>query len=138
MAASRCFQLVVLIVPALAYSQGPNSTDTLASITVHSDLVLINALVTDRLGRVVTGLGASNFRLTEAGKEQVVRYCVTEDVPVSIGLVLDTSGSVSSKIEILKQAAIQFTHTGNPGDEYFLIGFRDWPRMLLPFTADTE
>lgn len=138
MAASRYFLLVVLVMPAVLHSQGPNPAGLPANITVHSDLVLIDALVTDRLGRVVTGLDASRFRLTEDGKEQVVRYCASEEVPVSIGLVLDTSGSMSGELGILKQAAIQFARAGNPGDEYFLIGFRDRPRLALPFTADLE
>jgi hypothetical protein len=73
---------------------------------------------------VITGLGASAFRLFEGGKEQVVRYCASEDVPVSIGLILDTSGSMGNKLALLlKQAALQFVRAGNPADEYFLIEF---------------
>jgi VWFA-related protein len=105
-------------------AQDPKSHDRPADIRVHSDLVLINALVTDGQGAVITGLGASAFRLFEGGKEQVVRYCASEDVPVSIGLILDTSGSMGNKLALLlKQAALQFVRAGNPADEYFLIEF---------------
>jgi hypothetical protein len=96
---------LTLIVAAILRGQTPNSFTGPASIRVHSDLVLINTLVTDRRGAVITGLGASAFRLFEGGKEQVVKYCVSEDVPVSIGLILDASGSMGSKLPLLKQAA---------------------------------
>ena len=136
MTSPRHFRLVALMITVL-HSRSPNSYDTPINVT-DSDLVLINTLVTDRQDRAITGLDASKFRLTEDGKEQVVRYCVSEDVPVSIGLVLDTSGSISGKLAMLKQAAVQFVRAGNPADEYFLIEIRDRPRMVLPFTADSE
>jgi VWFA-related protein len=135
MTSSRHFCLVALMIPTVLHSKNPNSFDTPINAT-HSDLVLINTLVTDRQGRAITGLDASKFRLTEDGKDQVVRYCVSEDVPVSIGLVLDTSGNMRGRLAMLKQAAVQFVRAGNPANEYFLIQIRDRPRMVLPFTAD--
>jgi len=128
---------LTLIIAAISHAQGQNPGRP-ASIQVHSDLVLINALVTDRQGAVITGLGASAFRLFEGGKQQVVKYCASEDVPVSIGLILDSSGSMSSKLALLKQAALQFVRAGNPADEYFLIEFRNRPRLVLPLTGDLD
>jgi Ca-activated chloride channel family protein len=127
----------MLIVVTLR-AQSPDFRARSANIQVHSDLVLINALVTDRRGSVITGLDASRFHLFENGKEQEIKHCSAEDVPVSIGLVLDTSGSMSAKLALLKEAAIQFVNAGSSADEYFLIEFRDRPHVVLPVTADTE
>ena len=129
---------LTLIIPAILHGQPQSTLSRPASIQVNSDLVLINALVTDERGAVVTGLGASAFRLFESGKEQVVKYCLNEDVPVSIGLVLDTSSSMSGKLALLKQAAVEFVRVGNASDEYFLIEFRNRPRLVLPLTRDLD
>jgi len=78
------------------------------------------------------------FRLFEDGQEQVVKSCSSEDAPVSIGLVLDTSGSMGDKLNLMKKAAIQFVRAANPADEYFLVEFQSSPQVVLPFTADTD
>ena len=130
--------LLVLLMAALSPAQNSGSRDAPANIRVHSDLVLINALVTDRHGSVITGLDGSQFRLFEDGKEQPITYCVSEDAPVSIGLVLDTSGSISAKLGLLKKAAIQFILAANREDEYFLLEFRGRPEVVVPFTSDTD
>jgi Ca-activated chloride channel family protein len=134
----RRFRLVALLFPSVLHPQELHTRGQAANIKVHSDLVLMNVLVTDRQGRVVTGLDASNFRLTENGKEQTVRYCASDDVPVSIGLILDTSGSMAGKLAILKQSVVDFVRAGNEGDEYFLVEFRDRPRTVVPFTDHAE
>jgi hypothetical protein len=137
MSSLRHFRLVALLLPAALQPQDQNPRFKPANITVHSDLVLIDALVTDRHGRLVAGLDATRFRLSEDGKEQAVLHCSNEVVPVSIGLILDTSGSMSAKLALLKQAASRFVNVGNEGDEFFLIDFRDRARVVLPFTRDS-
>jgi Ca-activated chloride channel family protein len=94
--------------------------------------------VTDSLGNPVTDLVASQFHLFQDGEEQVIKSCASDDVPVSIGLVLDTSGSMGDKVGLLKTSAIQFVRAANPSDEYFLVRFRNHPQVVLPFTADTD
>jgi len=130
--------LASLLVLSTARAQHANPRSGVADIRIHSDLVLINALVTDRRGRVITGLDASRFRLFEDGQEQVVKYCVSEDAPVSIGLVLDTSGSMGDKLDLLKQGAIQFVQAANPADEYFVVEFQSRPQVVIPFTIATD
>lgn len=132
------FRLLSLISVAALHAQVPDSRARVTDIRVNSDLILINALVTDGHGRVITGLDASRFRLFEDGKEQVIKYCIGEDVPVSVGLVLDTSGSMRYKLDLMKQAAIRFVRAANPADEYFLIEFEARPRVVLPFTTNTD
>jgi Ca-activated chloride channel family protein len=105
---------------------------------VQSNLVLVGTSVMDSHGTPVTGLDISRFHLFEDGKEQAIRSCTSEDAPVSIGLVLDTSGSMSSRLALLKQAATQFVRSSNPDDEYLLIELRQRPHVVLPFTTDTN
>jgi Ca-activated chloride channel family protein len=128
--------VAVSIVGALGQEQEARRTSP--DLRVQSDLVLINALVTDAHGKPITGLSASQFHLFEDGREQTIKSCSSEDVPVSIGLVLDTSGSMGDKVELLKRAAIQFVRAANPADEYFAIQFQARPEIAVPLTPDTD
>jgi VWFA-related protein len=112
--------------------------DRSANIRVDTTLVLIPVTVTDPLSRFVTGLDKENFKLTENGVEQVISQFSSEDAPLSIGLVFDTSGSMGSKLQKSRQAVAQFLKTANPEDEFFLIQFNDRPEMVVGFTPDTE
>ncbi len=107
-------------------------------IRVDTTLVQINVTVTDPLNRFVTGLEKEHFRLFEDKIEQKILDFSSEDAPLSIGLVFDTSGSMGSKLQKSRQAAVQFFKTANPEDEFFLIEFNDRPELVVPFTADTE
>ena len=99
-------------------------------------LALVNTTVTDPYGRLVTGLEAENFRIFEDDVEQEITTFLSEDVPVSIGVVFDMSGSMSDKVEKARQAAIQFMKTANPLDEFFLVTFNDTAEFSSPFTSD--
>lgn len=107
-------------------------------IRVEVDLALVNVTVTDPYNRIVTGLEADNFRIFEDNIEQEVVNFSSEDVPISIGVILDLSGSMADKLGKAKQAALQFFKTANPQDEFFLVGFNERAELLSPFTADVE
>ena len=62
----------------------------------------------------------------------------SEDAPLSIGLVFDTSGSMGPKLQQSRKAAAEFFKTANPEDEFFLVEFNDRPELMVPFTTDTE
>jgi Ca-activated chloride channel homolog len=62
----------------------------------------------------------------------------SEDVPISIGVILDLSGSMKNKLGKAKEAAFQFYNTANPQDEFFLVGFNEHPELLSPFTNNVE
>lgn len=106
-------------------------------IRINKTLVLINVTVTDPLNRFVTGLEKEHFRLFEDKVEQEISDFSSEDAPISIGLVFDTSGSMGPKLQKSRQAAIEFFKTSNPSDEYFLVQFNDRPELTVPFTTDT-
>ena len=107
-------------------------------IRVDTTLVQINVTVTDPLNRFVTGLEKEHFRLFEDKIEQKILDFSSEDAPLSIGLVFDTSGSMGPKLQKSRQAAVQFFKTANPEDEFFLIEFNDRPELVVPFTPDTD
>jgi Ca-activated chloride channel family protein len=102
------------------------------------DLVLANVTVTDPLSRLVTGLDQSNFRIFEDGEEQEIVHFAEEDVPVSIGMVFDVSGSMANKIDRSRTAAVQFFKTANPLDEFLLVNFNDRAQLVTPFTQSVD
>jgi VWFA-related protein len=107
-------------------------------IRVDKTLVLINVTVTDPLNRFVTGLEKEHFRLYEDKVEQKILSFSSDDAPISIGLVFDTSGSMGAKLQKSRQAAAEFFKTANPADEFFLVQFNDRPELTVPFTSDTD
>jgi Ca-activated chloride channel family protein len=108
------------------------------SIRVDLDVVLVPVTVTDSQNRPVEGLHAENFRIWEEKVEQKIQYFSSEDTPVSVGLVFDTSGSMSTTLDTARSAASTFLKTGNPEDEYFLIEFNDRPRIAQNFTTNVD
>ncbi len=78
------------------------------------DLALVNVTVTDPYNRLVTGLEMENFRVFEDNVEQEVVTFSAEDVPISIGVIFDFSGSMSNKVGKAREAAVQFFKTANP------------------------
>jgi len=108
------------------------------AIQLNVELALINVTVTDPYNRLVTGLDRESFRAFEDGVEQEVVHFSSEDVPVSIGVIFDMSGSMSNKVDKARQAAVQFLRTANPQDEFFLVSFNDRAEMTSPFTSSVE
>jgi len=101
-------------------------------------MTLVNVTVTDPYGRLVTGLEQNNFRAFEDGSEQEILRFSSEDVPVSIGVIFDMSGSMADKIEKSRLAAMQFFRTANPQDEFFLVNFNDRAQLVSSFTGSVE
>src|SRR5580698_6700736 len=114
------------------------SIDRKANIRVDTTLVLIPVAVTDPMMRFVTGLDKENFKLFEDKTEQVITQFSSEDAPLSVGIVFDTSGSMGGKLLKSRQAVTQFMKTANPEDEFFLVTFNDRPELVVSMTPDTE
>jgi Ca-activated chloride channel homolog len=108
--------------------------------TIHFDvdLALVNVTVTDPYNRLVTGLEPDNFRIFEDNVEQEVVNFSAEDVPISIGVIFDYSGSMSNKIGKAREAAVQFFKTANPQDEFFLVSFNERAELTSSFTNSVE
>jgi Ca-activated chloride channel family protein len=143
------FGAVILNFPALAPAQSLVSDDVKhdtpgrpirpdQGVRVDVNVALVNVTVTDPYNRLVTGLEPDNFRVFEDNIEQEVVNFSSEDVAISIGVVLDLSGSMANKLGKAKDAALQFLKTANPEDEFFLIGFNERAQLLSPFTSNVE
>ena len=101
-------------------------------------LALVNITVTDPYNRLVTGLDQDNFRVFEDNVEQEVLTFSSEDVPISIGVIFDFSGSMANKIGKAREAALQFFKTANPADEFFLVTFNERAELTSTFTNSVE
>lgn len=107
-------------------------------IRVDVNLVLVPLIVTDPMDRLVTGLEKENFFLYENNKIQNIKTFSQEDAPVSIGIIFDLSGSMANKIIRARDSILQFMHTANPQDEFFVIGFNDRPELIEDFTSSPQ
>jgi Ca-activated chloride channel family protein len=109
-----------------------------ARIRVDVNLVLVPATVTDPMNRLVTGLEKENFEVYDNNVGQVIKSFSTEDAPVTIGIIFDLSGSMSSKFQRARKALSEFMRTSNPQDEFFVVGFNDRPAVIVDYTSDVD
>jgi Ca-activated chloride channel family protein len=117
---------------------GSSGEDKPGPVKVDVDLVLVPVTVTDQMDRLVLGLERDRFSVYERNREQAIRHLSTEDAPLSLGVIFDTSSSMYGKIERCREAVVQFLRSANPKDEFFLIGFGDRPELLVDFTSSVE
>ena len=105
-----------------------------------TDLVVLHATVVDEKGQFVTGLEKDNFKVYEDKVEQKLSVFTHEDVPVTMGLVIDNSGSMKEKRPQVNAAALSFVKTSNPNDEVFVVNFNDEYYLDLDedFTANQD
>ena len=105
---------------------------------MNVDMVLVPVTVTDPMNRLVTGLEQEDFQVFENTAGQKIVSFASEDAPVSIGIVFDLSGSMTSKLVRARESILQFIKTANPQDEFFVIGFNDRPELIEDFTNSVE
>jgi Ca-activated chloride channel homolog len=104
------------------------------AIRTNVDLVLVPVTVTDTRNRIVVGLEPVNFQVYEGKQAQQIKHFSREDAPVSLGVILDVSGSMATKIERAREAVLKLLEASNPQDEFFLITFADTPQVVQDFT----
>jgi Ca-activated chloride channel family protein len=112
------------------------------TISTNVELVILDASVTDTKGLSVSGLEKDNFRVYEDNKLQDLKYLSHADIPVTIGLVIDNSGSMRAKRAEVVTAALTLIRVSNPRDEAFVVNFNDKVYWGLPpevpFTGDMQ
>ncbi|MEO8662561.1 MAG: VWA domain-containing protein [Bryobacteraceae bacterium] len=139
-------KLFIFVLPLnfLAYSQTPavGPPEAPFVLRVTSDLVLLDVSVKSGSGERISGLTKENFKVYEDGKLQALTHFSTEDVPVTAGLVMDTSGSMRAKRPEVITAAMVFIGASNPKDEIFVVQFSDSAKLSLPenipFSSDVS
>jgi len=101
------------------------------------EMVLVPVTVTDSMNRPVIGLEKRDFMLLEDDQPQEIRYLWTEDAPISVGILLDVSHSMTNKIEDARAAVGEFFKNANPADDYFVITFANRPEVLSDASEST-
>src|ERR1039458_4104257 len=105
-------------------------------ISVDVGLVALPVIVTDKKGLAVSGLAKDSFQVFEDGHPQQIALFEPEDVPVTVGLVVDNSGSIRAKRPEVVAAAQAFAQSSNPQDQMFVVNFNQAVHMGLPQGVD--
>ena len=114
-----------------------NSANRAATFRASGDLVLVPVVVTDGEDRLVTGLEKEYFKLYEDNVEQAITQFASDDVPVSVAVVFDCSGSMGAKLQKSRSAVAEFLKIANPEDDFALIEFNDTARLGVGFTSQS-
>lgn len=101
-------------------------------------LVVLHATVVDKSGKLVTNLPRDAFHVYEDNVEQQMKIFKREDVPVSMGIVIDNSGSMREKRGKVEDAAMALVKASNPQDEVFIVNFNDEAYLDVDFTSDVK
>lgn len=129
-----------LTVAAASESNGSSSDINLSplKISVNSNLVVVPVTVTDGKGHLVNGLQKEHFTLYEDKVQQPITHFASEDAPVSIGFVVDTSDSMRPRLQKAREAVAALLNNANSQDEFFLVQFNDSAQLLLDPTTETD
>ena len=130
--------LVAVAVPLLYAQSKLTPPDETTTFRADTRLVVLHATVVDRSGRLVTNLTQKVFHVFENGVEQPIKKFLREDVPVSMGLIVDNSGSMRTKRLRVEAAALALVRASNPEDEVFIVNFNDDAFLDQPFTSDLK
>ncbi len=134
-----------LIVALAAFGQDkpaipPGAEDAGVVFRADTRLVVCHTTVADKSGHLVTDLPESAFSVSENGVPQTIKVFKREDVPVSLGLIIDNSGSMRDKRAKVAAAALDLVKASNKDDEVFVVNFNDDAYLDLPhgkdFTSD--
>jgi Ca-activated chloride channel family protein len=126
--------LPLLLIPAIGWAQDDGS----AVFHAEARLVVLNASVMDKSGRLVSGLPRTAFHAYEDGVEQQIKVFKREDVPVSMGIIIDNSSSMKTRRQKVELAARDLVAASNPQDEIFVINFNDDVYRDVDFTSDPK
>jgi len=102
----------------------------------ETNLVVLHATVKNARGELVTNLSQDAFTVYDNGRRQKIALFRRDDIPVSLGLLIDNSGSMRSLRAKVEAAALACVRASNPQDEAFVLNFGDKPQLDVPFTGD--
>lgn len=110
-------------------AQEPEAKPTFST---ESQLVVLHVAVKDRRGGYIAGLGQESFRVLEDRRPQEISFFNNQDAPVTVGLLIDSSGSMAPNRNLVIAASMAFTKAMNPEDEFFVLGFNEHIHTPLP------
>jgi Ca-activated chloride channel homolog len=125
----RALVAIALAWPLVTPAQQP-------TFQAETRLVVLQATVKNARGELVTNLERAAFTVYENGKRQPITLFRRDDIPVSLGLLIDNSGSMRTLRSKVEAAALALARASNPQDEIFVLNFNDKARIDVPFTSD--
>lgn len=133
-------QIPVPQTPNITIPPPPTEGQSSGPIKSTVEMVVLHVTVTDDHGQTIDNLSGKNFRVFEDKIEQKISLCTHEDIPLTMGLVVDNSGSMREKRGQVNAAAMTFVKTSNPSDEAFVVNFNDTPYIDTDgdFTNDQQ
>src|ERR1700722_1866583 len=123
--------------PVVAQTAKP-ATDSDVIFSTETRLVPLSVTVQDKSGHLITNLPQSAFQVFENGVVQPLKLFKREDVEISLGLIIDNSGSMRDKRKQVAAAALDLVKDSNPRDEVFIVNFNDEAFLDADFTSDTS
>ncbi len=123
---------------AIALIPGPAVSGQPTAFHAGTRLVVVHATVRNSRGELVTTLDRGAFAVSENGKPQPIAIFRRDDIPVSLGLLIDNSGSMRTLRLTVEAAALALARASNPQDEIFVLNFNDKARIDVPFTSDVH
>ena len=129
---------LLVVLAAVALSAQSKNSDEQATFRADARLVVLHATVVNRSGHLMMDLPQKAFHVYENGVEQPIKKFLREDVPVSMGLIVDNSGSMRTKRQRVEAAALALVKASNPQDEVFIVNFNDEAYLDTPFTSDIK
>jgi Ca-activated chloride channel family protein len=130
--------LTMLAAIALSAQSKNAQPDEQATFRADARLVVLHATVVNKSGHLLTDLTQKAFHVYENGVEQPIKKFLREDVPVSMGLIVDNSGSMRTKRQRVEASALALVKASNPHDEVFIVNFNDEAFLDQPFTSDIK
>lgn len=109
-----------------------------ADFSTSTQLVVLHASVMDKSGKLITDIGKDSFKVFENGVEQQVQRFLREDVPLSLALVIDNSGSMRDKRQKVEAASLAMVKASNRNDEVMIVNFNDEAFEDVSFTNDIK
>ncbi len=136
--ALRCLVALLILIPTPIVSSAQESSQSQSrpgdeyTINVNVDMVVLHATAQDHKNSPVSGLDKNDFQIYEDGALQQIKYFSHEDIPVTVGLVVDNSGSMGPKRTDVVAAALAFARSSNPQDQIFVVKFNEKVSFVLP------
>jgi len=131
---------ILVVLAAIALSGQSKSVQLDEQSTFRADvrLVPLHVTVVNKSGHLMTDLTQKAFHVYENGVEQPIKKFLREDVPVSMGLIVDNSGSMRTKRQRVEASALALVKASNQQDEVFIVNFNDEAFLDQPFTSDIK
>ena len=136
------YPTLLLALGSIVVSTSPQQRVEPPTLSVRTDLVTLSVAVVDRRGALVTGLRQEHFTVYDDGDRQEIQFFTSEDLPATVGLVVDSSGSMRGRREYMAAVAAAFAAIGHPRDQFFSLHFNEevWPGLppTVRFTEDPD